>query len=89
LSAAAHGSESSFLTRKEDKIRLSEDQVTHAKIGKGPLKGNKGDVYSEACFLKSVAAAGTTYIASYANIDFHPYSTEDITTVIEDAIAIY
>jgi hypothetical protein len=90
LSGAAHGPEPSFLTRKEHPDhRLTEDQVSHVKIGKGPLKGNKTDVFSEACFLKNVAATGGTYIASYANIDFNPYSLGDITGVIEDAIAIY
>lgn len=88
LKDAAIGGESSFLSRSDIPNHFSQDQVTHGKIGKGPLK-NKRDVYSEACFLKSIASAGATYITSYANVDFQPYWTGDIVTIIMRAISIY
>jgi hypothetical protein len=89
LKSAASGDEPSWLTRQDTIRHLSTDQVTHGKIGKGPLKGKRGNVFSEVCFVKSIALDSATYIVSYANIDFNPYTLGDIATVIRDAITTY
>lgn len=93
LRRAAHGgnSDPSFLLRPEVTNRLSEHQVSHAKIGWGGLgRGETGPkVYSEVCMLRDIGPRGRSYIVSYANIDYGPYSLMDLVKIIKNAITAY
>jgi hypothetical protein len=88
LEKSAHGSDPSWFLRSEVGNRLAAAQVTHAKIGLGPLKSRR-DVYSEATGLKGVVGANRRYATGFVNVDYSPYSLDDVLTVIKEAIRVY
>jgi hypothetical protein len=86
LRESAHGRYPSLFIRPEVRNRLRDDQVTHSKIGRGPLK--KGDlVFSEVALLTDVGKR--LYIASFLNVDYNPYAIDQVLEVIKHAIRIY
>jgi hypothetical protein len=91
LRLSAIGDDPTLLSRPEVSNRYATGVVTHAKIGRGPLKGaTKTDdkaVFSEVC--KLTPPGRKSYIVGFVNIDYKPYSLKDIVTVINKATEEY
>jgi hypothetical protein len=81
----------SWFLAKEVSNRLVDTQVTHAKIGVGPMKKKMGghDVYSEATVLKGIERSGRYYVAAFTNVDYKPYAIDHVLAAIKDAVKRY
>jgi hypothetical protein len=89
LKKSAHGSDSSYFTRPEMTTdRLSGDQVTHGKIGLGPLKSHR-DVFSDLNRIANPAGGGGSFITCFTNADYHPYSINDVLRTFLQTVRIY
>jgi hypothetical protein len=89
LKKSAHGSDSSFFTRPEmGDLRLSGDQVTHGKIGYGPLKSGRM-VYSDLNFITDPIGSGGHFITCFTNVDYNPYSINHVLWTFLEAVRVY
>jgi Beta-lactamase enzyme family len=88
MSRSTRGPDPSYLVRSRRSSPLPQDQVTHTKIGYGPLKSGT-IVYSEACRLRGIGPAGGSYVVAYLNVDWQPYNLDDMLSVIRGAITAY
>jgi hypothetical protein len=57
--------------------RLSGDQVTHGKIGLGPLKSGQ-DVFSDLNRIADPVGSGGRSITCFTNADYNPYTINDV-----------
>jgi hypothetical protein len=88
LKKSAHGKDSSYFTRSKITNKLSGAQVTHGKIGLGPLK-SKRNVYSDLNAIADPVGGGGRFIVCYSNVDYNPYAVDHVLWVFLTAIAQY
>jgi hypothetical protein len=88
LKKSAHGKDSSYFTRSKITNKLSGTQVTHGKIGLGPLK-SKRNVYSDLNAIADPVGGGGRFIVCYSNVDYNPYAVDHVLWVFLTAIAQY
>jgi hypothetical protein len=66
---------------------FAKSEVTHNKLGKGPLNAG-GDVFSEATILKGVGKK--TYALAWSNLQSTGnYGFDEVVAVIRDTIREY
>jgi hypothetical protein len=91
LRLSAIGDDPTLLARGEVTGHYANGVVTHAKIGRGPLKGatkkDEKPVFSEVC--KLTPPGRRSYIVGFVNIDYKPYHLGDIISVINKATEAY
>ena len=88
LKKSAHGSDSSYFSRSQITNNLTGDQVTHGKIGLGPLKSNR-NVYSDLNAISDPLGRGGRFVVCYTNVDYNPYAIDHVLWVFLTAIATY
>jgi hypothetical protein len=89
LKKSAHGSDSSYFTRTEMQAdRLNGHQVTHGKIGLGPLK-SKRDVFADLNAIADPVGGGGRFVVCYTNVDYNPYSINDVLRTFLQAVRTY
>jgi hypothetical protein len=87
LSRAAHEGDTSSFIRPEVANRLKDNQVTHSKIGYGPRKDNV-NLWSEISLVRGINK-DKTYTLAYQNIDYNPYTIDDVITIVTKALKVY
>jgi hypothetical protein len=88
LKKSAHGSDSSWFSRSSTNNNLNGTQVTHGKIGLGPLKSNR-NVYSDLNAISDPVGRGGRFIVCYSNVDYNPYAIDHVLWVFLTAMATY
>jgi hypothetical protein len=88
LKQSSRGTDSSYFTRPEIQHPLSHDQVTHGKIGLGPLKSGR-DVYSDLNVISDPLGHGGRFIVCFTNIDWNPYSNGRVLRVFLETVRAY
>jgi hypothetical protein len=88
LKKSAHGSDSSYFTRNEITNKLSGNQVTHGKIGLGPLKSNR-NVYSDLNAISDPVGGGGRFVVCYTNVDYNPYAIDHVLLVFLQTMVTY
>jgi hypothetical protein len=88
LAQSSRGSDSSFFTRPEIPHPLTHTQVTHGKIGLGPLK-SKRDVYSDLNVISAPLGHGGRFIVCFTNIDWNPYSNGRVLRAFLETVRAY
>jgi hypothetical protein len=88
LKKSAHGSDSSYFSRNQITNNLTGDQVTHGKIGLGPLKSNRS-VYSDLNAIADPVGRGGRFVVCYTNVDYNPYAIDHVLWVFLTAMATY
>jgi hypothetical protein len=95
LASAAHpdrkkwpNGDQSWLTRDPVPQGFAQANVTHDKIGLGPLNAG-GDTYSEGMVLNGVGKSGRNYVVSWQNLTPGTFDYSDVVSVLRDAIGRY
>jgi hypothetical protein len=88
LKESSHGSDSSYFTRPTITNHLSDSQVTHGKIGLGPLKSGR-DVYSDLNAIADPLGGGGRFVTCFTNIDYNPYAIDHVLWTFLEAVRIY
>jgi hypothetical protein len=88
LKKSAHGSDSSFFTRPEVGNRLNGTQVTHGKIGYGPLKSGT-IVYSDLNAISDPRGTGGRFLTCFTNIDYQPYAIDHVLWTFTETVRLY
>ncbi|HEV8677979.1 MAG TPA: hypothetical protein VGQ90_01290 [Stellaceae bacterium] len=90
LKKSAHGSDSSYFTRSEiaAALRLNGTQVTHGKIGFGPLKSGR-IVYSDLNLIADPPTGAGRYVVCYSNVDYNPYALDHVLTIFRETVRVY
>jgi hypothetical protein len=88
LKKSAHGSDSSYFSRNEISNHLTGTQVTHGKIGLGPLKSGT-DVYSDLNAIADPMGRGGRFVVCYTNVDYKPYAIDHVLWVFLEAVRVY
>ena len=88
LKKSAHGSDSSYFTRRQVQGHLGGDKVTHGKIGLGPLKSGV-DVYSDLNAIADPVGRGGRFIVCYTNADYAPYAVDHVLWVFLETMRSY
>ena len=88
LKKSSHGRDSSYFTRAKITNHLSHDQVTHGKIGLGPLKSRR-DVYSDVNAISDPLGKGGRFVICFTNVDYNPYAIDHVLWVFLEAVRVY
>ena len=88
LKKSAHGSDSSYFTRSNMPNHLTGAQVTHGKIGLGPLKSGS-NVYSDLNLIADPIGRGGRFLVCYTNVDYSPYAIDDVLWTFLETIRVY
>jgi hypothetical protein len=89
LKDSSSGPDSSYFTRAGNTTNtLSGSQVTHGKIGYGNLK-SKRIIFSDLNAIADPVGNGGRFIACYSNVDYDPYSIDDVLRVFLVAVRAY
>ncbi|HME28084.1 MAG TPA: hypothetical protein VKI44_43310 [Acetobacteraceae bacterium] len=88
LKKSSHGSDSSYFTRSQIPTHLNGTQVTHGKIGLGPLKSGR-DVYSDLNAIADPLGHGGRFIVCYTNVDYNPYAIDHVLWVFRETVRVY
>ena len=88
LKKSAHGTDSSYFTRRKVQGHLGGNKVTHGKIGLGPLKSGT-DVYSDLNAISDPVGGGGRFIVCYTNVDYNPYAIDHVLSAFLDAVRVY
>jgi hypothetical protein len=88
LKKSAHGSDSSYFSRTEINNHLTGGQVTHGKIGLGPLKSGTS-VYSDLNAIANPMGRGGRFVVCYTNVDYTPYAIDHVLWVFLEAVRVY
>ena len=88
LKKSSHGRNSSYFTRAKITNQLSHDQVTHGKIGLGPLKSGR-NVYSDVNAISDPLGRGGRFVTCFTNIDYNPYAIDHVLWVFLEAVRVY
>jgi hypothetical protein len=88
LKKSSHGKDSSYFTRPTITNHLSGTQVTHGKIGLGPLK-SKRNVYSDLNAIADPLGGGGRFVTCFTNIDYNPYAIDHVLWAFLEAVRVY
>jgi hypothetical protein len=88
LKKSSHGPDSSYFTRPIVISHLSGGQVTHGKIGLGPLKSGR-KVYSDLNAIADPLGAGGRFVVCFTNIDYNPYAVDHVLWTFLETMRVY
>ncbi len=90
LAAATRGIDQPFLSRDtvQKEFRIPLDQITHAKLGFGPLKVG-GNVLSEMFRLENLGKPGRAYAVAFQNVNEKESVLADVAWMIRRTLALY
>jgi hypothetical protein len=88
LKKSSHGTDSSYFTRSTITNHLSGSQVTHGKIGLGPLKSGRS-VYSDLNAIADPLGSGGRFVTCFTNIDYNPYAIDHVLWTFLEAVRTY
>ncbi len=88
LKKSSHGSDSSYFSRPTTQNHLSDDQVTHGKIGLGFLKSGK-KVYSDLNAISDPLGSGGRFMTCFTNADYHPYAIDHVLWAFIETVRVY
>ena len=88
LEKSSHGSDSSYFTRPGITNHMTDTQVTHGKIGLGPLKSGR-NVYSDLNMIRDPLGKGGTFFTCFTNTDYNPYAIDHVLWTFLETVRVY
>ena len=88
LKKSSHGRDSSYFTRPTITNHLNGDQVTHGKIGLGPLKSGRS-VYSDLNAIANPLGGGGRFVTCFTNADYNPYAIDHVLWMLLETVRVY